>query len=84
MNRVTVKPTRDDVIKWAKLANVAKYGLGFTAWEGQLERFASIAYEAGRLDEREACAVVCEEHPDGLNFFGGNFVACAKAIRLRK
>ena len=33
--------------------------------------------------EREACAQVCEEHPDGLNMMGGAFVACAKAIRAR-
>lgn len=34
-------------------------------------------------EEREACAKVCEEHPDGLNMFGGPFVTCATAIRAR-
>lgn len=33
--------------------------------------------------ECEACAQVCEEHPDGLNMMGGDFVSCAKAIRAR-
>jgi len=33
--------------------------------------------------EREACAKVCEEHPDGLNMMGGAFVTCAAAIRSR-
>lgn len=33
--------------------------------------------------EREACAKVCEEHPDGFNMMGGAFVTCAAAIRAR-
>jgi len=33
--------------------------------------------------EREECAKVCEEHPDGLNMLGGAFVTCAAAIRAR-
>ena len=33
--------------------------------------------------EREACARVCEEHPDGLKMLGGDFVTCAAAIRAR-
>jgi hypothetical protein len=32
----------------------------------------------------EQCAKACEEHPDGLNMLGGNFVACATAIRALK
>jgi hypothetical protein len=38
---------------------------------------------AFRLAEREACAKVCEDHPDGMNMLGGAFVACAAAIRAR-
>jgi hypothetical protein len=33
--------------------------------------------------EREACAKVCEEHPDGMTMLGGAYVACAAAIRAR-
>lgn len=44
-----------------------------------LERFAALVAAA----EREACAQVCEEHPDGLNMMGGHFVLCAQAIRAR-
>lgn len=33
--------------------------------------------------EREACAKLCEEHPEGLNMLGGAFVMCASAIRSR-
>ena len=33
--------------------------------------------------EREACAQVCENHPDGLHMLGGAFARCAAAIRAR-
>ena len=39
--------------------------------------------EKARAEEREKCAKVCEEHPDGLNMMGGAFVTCAAAIRAR-
>lgn len=41
------------------------------------------ALSAAIAEEREACAKVCEEHPDGLNMLGGAYVACTKAIRAR-
>ena len=44
-----------------------------------LGRFAELVAAA----EREECAKVCENHPDGLNMMGGAFVACAAAIRAR-
>ena len=31
-----------EIIEAARKAGVAKYGLGWTAWEGQLERFARL------------------------------------------
>ncbi len=43
----------------------------------------TIAWSMAEADEREACARVCEEHPDGLNMMGGAFVTCANAIRRR-
>jgi hypothetical protein len=43
---------RDDIIKMARKAGIAKYGLGWTCWEGQLERFAALV----AAHEREACA----------------------------
>ena len=33
--------------------------------------------------EREACAKVCEQHPDGMTMLGGAYIACAAAIRAR-
>jgi len=43
--------TRDDIIRMARQAGIAKHGLGWTCWEGQLERFAALVAAA----EREAC-----------------------------
>lgn len=44
---------------------------------------AYLAAEEAWNAANEACARVCEEHPDGLNMMGGAFVACAEAIRAR-
>ena len=72
MNNITID--RDDIIRMAR-------EVGFDDFEqdGMIERFAALVAAA----EREACAKVCEEHPEGLNMFGGHFVLCAQAIRAR-
>lgn len=44
--------TKDDIIRMAREAGIAKHGLGWTCWEGQLERFAAVV----AAHEREACA----------------------------
>ncbi len=36
----------DDIVKMAKAAGIAKHGLGWTCWEGQLERFAALVAAA--------------------------------------
>ncbi len=41
-----------EIIEAARKAGVAKYGLGWTAWEGQLQRFARII-EAKTLERVE-------------------------------
>jgi hypothetical protein len=43
---------QEDIVKMARKAGIAKYGLGWTCWEGQLEAFAALVAAA----EREACA----------------------------
>lgn len=43
---------RDNIIRMARKAGIAKHGLGWTCWESQLERFAELVAAA----EREACA----------------------------
>ena len=48
---------REEIIKMAKAAGIAQHGLGFTCWEGQLERFFHMAQAA----ERESCAKVADE-----------------------
>lgn len=47
-----MKPTQEQVKEWVKKSDIATYGIGYTAWEGQLERFAALAYAAGQAAER--------------------------------
>ena len=44
------------IIELARRAGIAKHGLGYTCWEGQLERFAALI-RAAALEE---AAGVCE------------------------
>jgi hypothetical protein len=67
--------TRDDIIKMARKAGIAKYGLGWTCWEGQLERFAALV----AAHEREACAKVAEQWP----YEDERMFSIAQAIRAR-
>jgi hypothetical protein len=53
----------DDIVKMAKAAGIAKHGLGWTCWEGQLERFAALAAAA----ERERIAAWVEDMCVGLD-----------------
>lgn len=43
---------QEDIVKMARKAGIAKYGLGWTCWEGQLEAFAALVAAA----ERESVA----------------------------
>lgn len=47
-----MKPTQEQVIAWAREAGLVMYDYEHPS----LERFANLAYEAGRKDENEACA----------------------------
>ena len=55
-----MKPTQEQVIALAREAGIS------TPWDQEpvpwklLTGFATLAYEAGRKDENEACAKVCE------------------------
>lgn len=77
--------TRDEFEALAKKAGLAKHGLGWTAWESQLERFAELV----AAHEREACAVICDQRkivtPEWQMDQHYNQAAsrCAQAIRLR-
>ena len=77
---------QEDIVKMARKAGIAKYGLGWTCWEGQLEAFAALVAAA----EREACAKVCDEKVDAEYKTGkvdhnemAWTQACAIAIRAR-
>jgi hypothetical protein len=74
--------TQEEIIDMARKAGIAKHGLGWTCWEGQLEAFAKLV----AAKEREACAKVCDErfekHPD-LSIASGEAGMCAHFIRAR-
>ena len=62
-----MKPTQEQVIAWAREAGIPDANIPLIA-VGRLETGAellqaafTLAYEAGRKDENEACAEVCEE-----------------------
>ena len=68
--------THEEIIKLARKAGIAKHGLGWTCWEGQLERFAALVAAA----ELEACAKVVEDYCGAWDDEG---YALASAIRAR-
>lgn len=75
-----MKPTQEQVIAWAREANGEEAWSGGVEWLwGEVERFATLAYEAGRKDENEACAKMCED----LDHFAADCIDCAAGIRTR-
>lgn len=73
---------QEDIVKMARKAGIAKYGLGWTCWEGQLEAFAALVAAA----EREACAKVCDNritNEAGMQREDYENRQCAAAIRSR-
>ena len=73
---------QEDIVKMARKAGIAKYGLGWTCWEGQLEAFAALVAAA----EREACAKVCDNritNEAGMQREDYENRQCAAAIRAR-
>ena len=78
-----MKLTQEQVIAWAREAGafvefVGEDDFGFD--RTQLERFAALAYEAGRKDENEACAVMTNI----LQKSGVSEEHLADAIRARR
>ena len=75
-----MKPTQEQVIAWAREAGFAT---SWTEAAGEaLECFATLAYEAGRKDENEACANVCDRFQE--RDVGMQPAECAGAIRARR
>lgn len=78
-----MKPTQEQVIAWAREVGAATVYDAEVGLFGnkKVEALAALAYEAGRKDENEACAKVCEELP-GFDMDDPGSTA-AKAIRAR-
>jgi len=60
-----MKPTQEQVIAWARAVGMERCNCEprchlHTGGMGSLTALVDIAYEAGRKDENEACAKVCE------------------------
>lgn len=91
-----MKPTTDDVLKWAR---EAKLGTALTHsqeteyriyvegsdWHDEISTVISLAYAAGAAAMQERCAKVCEEMQDAVDRHKWpNGYQCAKAIRALK
>lgn len=74
-----MKPTQEQVIAWAQESGalIAPFiSLNDTTFSpASLQDFAALAYEAGRKDENEACAVIA--------FNAKTYIKAAAAIRAR-
>mgnify|MGYP003656742457 CR=1 FL=1 len=89
--------TQDEIIEMARKAGFVVTHIGDPIGTNytMIEAFAKLVAQEVRdrimfgsrddwvLAEREACAKLCEQHPDGMTMLGGAYVACAKAIRAR-
>lgn len=83
-----MKPTAEQIIDWGRTALNETGALIPTEWNMKLlEAICSAAYEAGRKDENEACAQVCDEQMawgeinKSMAVAAGN---CADLIRERR
>ena len=77
-----MKPTQEQVSAWAEEADFVEGSIYYDL--DVFLRFAAIAYEAGRKDENEACARVCDERANLDGFEGSYADKCAAAIRARR
>ena len=69
--------TQDEIIEMARQVGLVIDGN--QSGLDDLQAFAKLV----AAKEREDCANVCEQHPDGMTMLGGAYVACAIAIRAR-
>ena len=82
-----MKPTQEQVIAWAREAGFAT---SWTEAAGEaLECFATLAYEAGRKDENEACEQHLRDFSQTrmvpvLDTWRMGLIAGANAIRARR
>jgi hypothetical protein len=82
-----MKPTQEQVLQWARDAGFHRYASDFP---DMFEAFATLSYEAGRKDENEACAKVCDSlintDPEWTDssYWDQGVERCAEAIRTRR
>ena len=79
-----MKPTQEQVIAWAREIcgpNMAEWRDGTEMEWHEFHALALRCYEAGRREEREACAAVCDKLGD--EYADANPADCAFAIRER-
>ena len=69
-----MKPTHEQVIAWAREAGL--WPAVTDTFPREVERFATLAYEAGRADENEAAIEIVARH--------GGSVEIEAAIRARR
>ena len=74
-----MKPTQEQIIEWAEEAGVHEGGKDNWVAGNRWETALTLAYEAGRKDENEACAKVAEWVGQDKNYIG-----IAAAIRARR
>ena len=89
-----MKPTPKQVIAWALDSGFERNTLGWSFTYGKLDYhlglLAALAYEAGRADENEACARLCDSsiHDTYIEGYTGAKHSgrreCAAAIRARR
>ena len=78
-----MKPTQEQVIAWAEEAGFypGELRAGFNLFMG----LASLAHEAGRKDENEACAKVCDAYDVAEDVCSSDTAeGIALAIRARR
>ena len=73
-----MKPTQEQVIAWAREAGFITLGSSYK----MVEAAFTLAYEAGRKDENEACAKVCDSLNEDWNHL--YVESCAEEIRARR
>ena len=75
-----MKPTEDQIIEWAEEAGVHEGGKDNWVAGNRWETALTLAYEAGRADENEACAKMFNDNESEI-LWGSQ---AASAIRARR
>ena len=78
--------TQDEIIEMAKQSGAFMVNIGYWAFgEEDIERFAKLVAQQAQVEEREACAKICETKAETMAITGKSCDPddLAKAIRAR-